>query len=119
MPIIKSAKKRMRQESVRRSRNSITKKALKQSVKDLESALNSGDKKATEAGLKKVYSTFDTAVKKNLIHKNKAARKKSELNAKVKASLGTKKSTTSTKKPAAKKAATKKTTAKKTSKTTK
>lgn len=75
MPIIKSAIKRARQETVRRARNDVTKRAVKQEYKTLVKMVETKDKKVQEQ-LNKVQSTLDTAVKKNIIHKNKAARKK-------------------------------------------
>lgn len=113
MPIIKSAKKRVRQAHKASARNVRTKRAVKTSVKDL-------NKKSNEDTFKKAQSTIDIAVKKGVLHKNKAARKKSQLAAEAKAAgvkLSGKKSTTkktgSSKKPVAKKASPKKTTAKK------
>lgn len=110
MPIIKSAKKRARQEVVRRQRNLVTKKRLRTSVRAFEDALNSGKKADIAKELKNVQSVLDTATKKNLIHKNKASRRLSRMNQLAKDASGTKKAT----KPAAKKAAPKKTATKKT-----
>lgn len=115
MPIIKSAKKRVRQASAATLRNVATKRDMRAKVKAVVNAVEANDKKAPEL-LKEAQSAIDTAVKKNIIHKNKAARMKSQLNAKVKSlggklSTGTKKA--APKKPATKKAPAKKTTAKK------
>jgi ribosomal protein S20 len=71
MPIIKSAIKRMRQTEKRRARNVTTKRNLRTALKTLTS-------KSTE-DLRKAQSEIDTAVKKNLMSKNTAARKKSQL----------------------------------------
>ncbi len=79
MPIIKSAKKRVRQSSKAASRNRITKRLLKSAVKSLHA-------KASEDNLKKAQSAIDTAVKKGILHKNKGARKKAQLAAAAKAS---------------------------------
>ena len=106
MPIIKSAKKRARQEVVRRNRNAITKRSLRESIRSFDAALATGKKADIAKELKNVQSVLDTTVKKNLIHKNKASRKLSRLNTRAKAA-----STAS--KPAAKAAATKKPAAKK------
>lgn len=103
MPIIKSAKKRVRVAGKAAARNSKTKRNLKAAVKALHGAIKSGGKK-TDKQLKKAHSTIDTAVKKNVIHKNKAARKKSQAAKAAKSAAGvTKKSVA--KKPTAKKAA--------------
>lgn len=83
MPIIKSAKKRARQTQVREARNKITKKNMREAIKALREDAKNGGKNA--AGLfKKAQATIDTAVKKNVLHKNTGARKKSRLNAELK-----------------------------------
>ncbi len=78
MPIIKSAKKRVRSASKATVRNSKTKRTLKSAVKAFQATL-AGDKKKASAALSKAHSNIDKALKKNVIHKNKAARKKSQL----------------------------------------
>lgn len=103
MPIIKSAKKRVRVASKAASRNSKTKRNLKTAVKSLQAAIKGG--KASDSHLKKAHSAIDTAAKKGVIHKNKAARKKSQA-AKAAKAAGVKKTTA--KKPVTKKAPTKK-----------
>lgn len=109
MPIIKSAIKRMRQEATRRERNQLVKDELRKRSKAFDRAIDSG--KATEASkaLSALTSQLDKMVKKNLLTKNTAARRKSAASARVKA-LGAK---PAAKKPAAKKPASKKTPAKK------
>lgn len=106
MPIIKSAKKRVRVAKKATIRNRHTKRSVKNTVKALQDALGSKSK-STDAQ-KKAQSELDKAVKKGVISKNKAARKKSQL-AKTVKSIATEKTT----KTAAKKTAAKKTTAKK------
>lgn len=128
MPIIQSAKKRARQEVVRRERNVKTKREIKSALKALEAAIAKNSPAEVSKAMTKVQSTLDTAVKKNLIHKNKAARKKSQASKLAKTVLKTKdikpsakkptakpaaKKTSPTKKPAAKKAPAKKPAAKK------
>jgi small subunit ribosomal protein S20 len=83
MPLTKSVIKRMKQSNVARVRNFSTKKAYKTAEKNLVGAIN-GDKKDLSKLLSDYFSKLDTAVKKNVIHKNKAARKKSQLAQKVK-----------------------------------
>lgn len=117
MPIIKSAKKRVKTANKAAVRNSKTKRSLKSAVKAFHSAVKGGSKKST-AALQKAQSEVDKAAKKNVIHKNKAARKKSQLARAAKAAntgTGAKKAVAKkapAKKPAAKKAAPKKTTKK-------
>ena len=72
MPIIKSAVKRMKQTAVRRGRNIETKKAVKAATRAF---LDKPDAKTLAAA----QSALDTAVKKNVLKKNTAARRKSAL----------------------------------------
>ena len=92
MPIIKSAIKRMRQTAKRRARNVATKRDLKSAVKAFLA-------KPTATGLQAAQSELDTAVKKNLLKKNTASRRKAQL-AKVAKDAGVK--ATAAKKTAAK-----------------
>lgn len=108
MPIIKSAVKRMHQTAKRRARNQNTKRSLRTEVKVFSAAIAKKDTKAASEALKKVQSELDKAVKKNVMKKNTAARKMSQLTAQAKAigakpATGTKKAAPA-KKPAAKKA---------------
>ncbi len=77
MPIIKSAKKKLRQDVGRTKRNKKTALTLKISRKK---AL----KTTTPTSLSEAFSAIDTAFKKRVIHKNKAARLKSQLASKLK-----------------------------------
>lgn len=77
MPIIKSAQKRVRVAKKAAVRNSKTKRNLKSTIKDFQKVLAGGKKADKE--MKKAQSAIDTAVKKGVIHKNKAARAKSRL----------------------------------------
>ncbi len=83
MPIIKSAKKRVRVARKAAARNVRTKRTLKSAIKTFQAAL-SGKKNAGTAQ-QKAQSAIDTAVKKGVMHKNKAARKKRQLAAAAKA----------------------------------
>lgn len=105
MPIIKSAKKRVRTAEKAAIRNSKTKRSLKSAVKAFHKAITGGDKKTTVEAHGKAQSALDKAGKKNVMHKNKVARKKSQLAKAAKAAAGVDK-------PAAKKAAPKKAAAK-------
>ena len=115
MPIIKSAKKRVKVANKAAVRNSKTKRGLKGALKAFHKAVTGGGKTAKSAQ-SKAESAIDTAAKKGVMHKNKAARKKSQLAKAAKAAAGASKSApkkAAAKKPAAKKAPAKKTTAKK------
>ena len=83
MPIIKSAKKRVRGARKATVRNVRSKRSLKTAIKSFHAALTGG-KKAGEAQ-SKAQSELDKAVKKGLIHKNKAARQKKQLAKRAKA----------------------------------
>lgn len=84
MPIIKSAKKRVKVARKATIRNSKTKRSLKASVKAFTAAVTGKDKKAGEA-LSKVQSEIDKAAKKGVMHKNKAARKQAQASKAAKA----------------------------------
>jgi len=111
MPIIKSAKKRVRTARKAAVRNSRTKR-------DLKSALKLFAKSPSAKAHTSAVSALDKAAKKGVIHKNKAARLKRRAAARAKAA-GVKptkaaaKKPVPAKKPAAKKPATKKSAAKK------
>lgn len=78
MPIIKSAKKRVKTARKATIRNLRTKRHLKSAVKNVRKAVDSG-KRSTEKELSEAISAIDKAVKKGVVHKNKAARQKSRL----------------------------------------
>ncbi len=78
MPIIKSAKKRMKQAQKRQQYNVAVKSSVKKQTKIVRAEINSGDVKSNEA-LVLAIAQLDTAVKKGVLHKRTAARKKSRL----------------------------------------
>ena len=98
----------MKQDAKRRARNIGLKRDIKNATKTFLA-------KPTAEGLSKVQSTIDTAVKKNLLKKNTAARKKAQLS-KVAKDAGVKLSTKSKAKAAPKKTTAKKPAAKTTAK---
>jgi ribosomal protein S20 len=111
MPIIKSAKKRVRVAHKAAVRNSKTKRSLK-------SALKVFRKSPSSKGLSSAQSNLDKATKKGVIHKNKAARLKKQAAKRAKAAgvkpaKATAKKAASAKKTTAKKPAAKKAPAKK------
>ena len=77
------AKKRARQAEKSRVRNAGQRSNLRTFVKKVIAAVDSGNKEQAQVAYKTVVSVIDAAVSKGLIHKNKAARNKSRLNAKV------------------------------------
>ena len=78
MPNIKSSIKRAQLNKLQNARNVAVKSALKTSVRRFEEALVNDPENAVEA-LKKASRALDKAASKGLIHKNKAARKKSRM----------------------------------------
>lgn len=72
MPIIKSAKKAARQAEKRRSKNTAIKKVIRSVLKDFRN-----DPSAEKMAI--VQSEYDKAVKKGLIKKNTASRRKANL----------------------------------------
>lgn len=82
MPIIKSAIKRAKQTIKRRERNVGIKKDIRTALKAFHAA-------PSATTLSAAHSEIDTAVKKNLIKKNTAARRKAQL-AKVAKDAGVK-----------------------------
>jgi len=79
MPVIKSAKKRMRQNVKRRERNFPIRSRLKTLIKRQLTLSQEGKFEEAKKHLPAVYSMIDTAVKKNILHSNTAARRKSLL----------------------------------------
>lgn len=79
MPIIKSAKKRVKIAAKANARNTRTRRDLREALKSFNDAINSGKTDAIVNARNKATSAIDKATKKNVIHKNKAARKKAQL----------------------------------------
>ena len=77
MPNKKSAEKRVKQSLKRRLENRSIKTEIKTGFKNLTSSLNSGDKEKIANLYNDYQSLCDKAVKRNVIHKNAAARYKS------------------------------------------
>jgi small subunit ribosomal protein S20 len=72
MPIIASAKKKMRQDKKRTARNKVKKDNIKALVKNMR-------RTPSVEALSQASSALDKAVKTQYIHPNKAARLKSRL----------------------------------------
>lgn len=107
MPIIKSARKRVRTAKKAHVRNYKTKRSMREAIKSFVKVLDGGKPAEIGKAQAEAMSAIDKAAKKNIIHKNKAAREKARLAARAKAaSSKTTKSAsqkTAAKKPAAKK----------------
>lgn len=85
MANIKSAKKRARQSEGRRQHNASRRSMLRSYLKKVVYALDAGNKVEAQAAYDRAVSVIDASVSKGLIHKNKAARHKSRLNARIQA----------------------------------
>jgi small subunit ribosomal protein S20 len=79
------ARKRARQAERRRQHNASRKSLLRTRIKQINRALEQGDKEAAEAAYKNAVPVIDRMAAAMVIHKNKAARHKSRLNARIKA----------------------------------
>ena len=78
------ARKRAKQNSVRRLRNHSQRSAVRTAIKKLDAAIEAGDQEAAKASYTNAVSMIDKATVKGLHHKNRAARLKSRLNKRVK-----------------------------------
>ena len=79
------ARKRARQAEKRRLDNGSKRSSMRTAVKNVVKAIATGDKEAATAAYQKAVPLLDRMANKGMIHKNKAARHKSRLNAHVKA----------------------------------
>ena len=80
-----SSRKRARQSEKRRQHNASLRSELRTAVKDVRKAIDAGDRDAARAVYQRSVGTIDSIADKKIIHKNKAARHKSRLNARLKA----------------------------------
>ena len=85
MANIKSAKKRAIQSEKNRQHNASLRSMLRTHVKKTASAIEAGKKEAAIEAFSAMQKVVDRFADKGLIHKNKAARHKSRLNARIKA----------------------------------
>jgi small subunit ribosomal protein S20 len=81
----KQAKKRAVQSEKRRQHNGSRRSMMRTLVKKVLSAIEAGDKEVATKELAAATPILDRYASKGLIHKNKAARSKSRLNAAIKA----------------------------------
>jgi small subunit ribosomal protein S20 len=79
------AKKRARQNEKARKQNGSMRSMGRTFLKKVIAAIETGDKTAATAAYVSAVAVIDRIADKGLIHKNKAARHKSRLNAKIKA----------------------------------
>lgn len=79
------AKKRARQAETHRVRNAGMRSMMRTHVKKVVYAIEAGDKTAAQDAYKAAVPILDSMARKGLVHKNKAARHKSRLNAQIQA----------------------------------
>ena len=79
MPVIESARKQMRQNLKKRARNFPVRNEVKTLIKKQLTFIKEGKMDEAVKLMPMVFSVIDMACKKNLIHVNNAARKKSRL----------------------------------------
>ena len=79
MANIKSAKIRIKVTETKTLRNQMIKSALKTVIKKFEVLLENNDIEGAKAEFSNVTKALDMAVTKGVLHRNKAARKKSRL----------------------------------------
>jgi len=77
MANIKSSAKRAALSAVANERNKAARSLMKTNLKKFDSAISEGNREEAEAAFKVAAKTVDRAATKNLIHRNKAARRKS------------------------------------------
>ncbi len=80
-----SGRKRARQDVALNAANTSLRSHFRTVVKNVQKAVASGDKAKAVELFKSAHSVIDSVADKGIFHKNKAARTKSRLNAKVKA----------------------------------
>ena len=77
------SKKRARQAVVRRSRNVSLRSMVRTSIKKVQTGIDANSYDDAQAALVNAMPYIDKMVNKGILHKNKAARTKSRLNAAV------------------------------------
>ncbi len=79
------ARKRARQNDKQRAHNASLKSSFRTAIKKIMKAVLSGDKKVAKESFDSNVAIIDRIADKKIVHKNKAARHKSRLNAAIKA----------------------------------
>jgi len=83
MANIKSSAKRALLIEKATAKNKAAKSLMKTNIKKFDAAASGGDRDAAENAYRTAVKTVDRAATKGLIHKNKAARRKSALTKKL------------------------------------
>ena len=79
MPNTNSAKKRMRQDAVKNSRNLWRKRRIKDQIKSFMTAVHDHNVQAAEEAYRKASGLLDKIACTGTIHRNTAARRKSRM----------------------------------------
>jgi small subunit ribosomal protein S20 len=85
MPNSVSAKKRLRQNLSRRTRNRAARASIRTQIRKVRTAIAGGDPAACEAEFRVAVKKLDQAAGKNIVHANSVARIKSRLSKAIKA----------------------------------
>jgi small subunit ribosomal protein S20 len=88
MPNTSSAKKRMRQDSVRRGRNRAAKSSLRTQLRKVREAIAATKLEESQKEFAILVRKLDRAAARKVIHANAAARTKSRLSGAIKALKG-------------------------------
>jgi len=79
------SRKRARQAENHRQRNASYRSMFRTFIKKVIAAVEAGDKEQAQSAYSSAVAVIDKTANKGLIHKNKAARQKSRLNARIRA----------------------------------
>jgi len=79
MPQRKSAKKYLRKSARNRAKNIATATEVKNAIKKFKKSLPAENKDEAKTLLSRAYAKLDKAVKRKVVHANKASRQKSRL----------------------------------------
>ena len=87
MPNTVSARKRLRQALKHRIRNRAVRTAVRRAIRRVRDLIAQNDLEAAQQAAREDYSVLDRAVKKGVLHRNNAARRKSRLMHRLNAAL--------------------------------
>ena len=83
MPNIKSAKKRVELSKISNEKNKQAKSVLKTALKKFDAAVAEGNREQADSAYQAAVQSIDKAAGKGILHKNAAARKKSQITLKM------------------------------------
>lgn len=82
-----SARKRVRQNAMRRALNRWRVKSMRDAIKTFTTALASGSNEEAAKAFREAAAVVDKTAQKGVIHRNQAARRKSRMNARLKSKV--------------------------------